>query len=46
MRSTDRGVLAGVYQLSGQIEGGVVWSAPSTFEPPLPGQPLGGASGD
>jgi hypothetical protein len=42
MRSTDRGVLAGVYQLSGQIEGG----APSKFEAALPGQPHWGASVD
>lgn len=36
MRSTDRGVLAGVHHLSGQIEGGLLWSAPIRFEPQLP----------
>jgi hypothetical protein len=38
MRSPERGVLAGVYHLSGQIEGGLVWSAPIRFEPQLPEQ--------
>jgi hypothetical protein len=46
MRSTDRGVLAGVYHLSGQIEGGLLWSAPIKYEPALPGQPLRGARVD
>ena len=36
MRSPDRGVLAGVHHLSGQIEGGLVWSTPIRFAPPLP----------
>ncbi|MCY1548804.1 hypothetical protein D9M68_849370 [compost metagenome] len=36
MRSPDRGVLAGVHHLSGQIEGGLVWSAPIRFAPQLP----------
>ncbi|MNX90769.1 hypothetical protein D3C86_1228290 [compost metagenome] len=36
MRSPDRGVLAGVHQLSGQIEGGLAWPAPIRFAPQLP----------
>lgn len=36
MRSPDRGVLAGVHHLSGQIEGGLAWSAPIRFAPQLP----------
>lgn len=39
MRSPERGVLAGVHHLSGQIEGGLLWSAPVKFEPIRSGQP-------
>ena len=46
LRSPERGVLAGVQQLSGQIEGGLLWSAPVRFEPAAPGQPLWGGGSD
>ena len=46
MRSTDRGVLAGVHHLSGQIEGGLLRSAPIKLEPARPEQPRWGASVD
>jgi hypothetical protein len=46
LRSPERGVLAGVQQLSGQIEGGLVWSAPLRVESPRPGQPIWSGSSD
>ena len=46
MRSPDRGVLAGVHHLSGQIEDGLLRSAPIKLEPARPEQPRWGASVD
>lgn len=46
LRSPERGVLAGVHQLSGQIEGGLVWLAPVRFEPTSPGQPIWSGGSD
>lgn len=46
LRSPERGVLAGVHQLSEQIEGGLAGSAPVRFEPSSPGQPIWSGGGD